>query len=84
MLGAPCVAENRTPAANNLLQLDGDRVAARRWKLNISQSQLGQRLGCNASRVCHLENTQPHRVTQQTLTKLAVALDCPPADLLHR
>ena len=70
--------------AEMLPELDGDRVAARRWKLNLSQVQLGQRLGCNASRVCHLENTQPHRVTTQTLAKLAGALDCTPADLLRR
>ena len=64
--------------------LDGDRVAARRWNLNLSQAQLGKRLGCCRSRVCHLESGQPHRVTQQTLDNLADALKCAPADLLVR
>lgn len=70
--------------ADDLPVLDGDRVAARRWKLNLSQSQLGQRLGCNASRVCHLESSQSHRVTRQTLDNLAGALDCASTDLLRR
>ena len=66
------------------LPLDGDRLAARRWELGLSQAELGKRLGCNASRVCHLENGQSHRVTQQTLTKLARVLKCQPDDLLRR
>ena len=70
--------------AEILPELDGDRVAARRWNLNLSQAQLGQRLGCCRSRVCHLESGQPHRVTQQTLDNLADALKCAPADLLVR
>ena len=70
--------------ADNRPELDGDRVAARRWKLNLSQAQLAKRLGCCRSRVCHLESSQPHRVTTQTLAKLADALDCTPDDLLVR
>lgn len=70
--------------AGDLPDLDGDRVAARRWQLHLSQVQLGKRLGCGASRVAHLESGQPHRVTNQTLLKLAGALSCAPADLLRR
>ena len=67
-----------------LPELDGARVTARRWQLHLSQVQLGKKLGCCHSRVCHLESGQPHRVTPQTLARLADALDCAPADLLRR
>lgn len=78
------IAAPPAQTAEDLPMLDGDRLAARRWKLNLSQAQLGRRLGCNASRVCHLESGHCQHVTQQTLDNLAQALDCAPADLLRR
>lgn len=78
-IAAPTIGD-----AGTLQDLDGARVTARRWKLNLSQTELGELLGCNASRVSHLENGASRQVRTQTLLKLAGALDCPPADLLRR
>ena len=63
--------------------LDGARVQARRWELKLTQSQVGARFGCGHCRISHLENGRKP-VTQETVDKLAHALNCPPETLLAR
>ena len=65
-------------------QLDGSRVQARRWALNLTQAQVGAKFGCARCRIAHLENGRCERVTGETLKSLAKALDCAPETLLVR
>ena len=66
-----------------LLQIDGARVQARRWELNLTQNQVGALFGCDRCRISHLENGRKP-VNQETLDKLARALRCSPETLLAR
>ena len=64
--------------------LDGARVKARRWALNLTQDQVGAKFGCARCRIAHLESGRCERVTGETLKSLARALDCAPESLLVR
>lgn len=68
----------------DLFHIDGSRVQARRWKLNLTQEQVGAKFGCARCRIAHLESRRCEHVTRETLENLASALDCAPECLLAR
>ena len=65
----------------NLQNLDGARVRAQRYALDLTQADVAARLSCNVHRVSHLESGHAPRVKVATITALARALECQPDDL---
>ena len=65
-----------------LQTIDGARVQARRYQLELSQQEVAQRMGCTRARVSHMETGRSHHLTPDTLKKLGRALQCAPTDLI--
>ena len=71
-------------ASSDLQSLDGALVRARRLELRLSQEVIGARVGVIRTRISHLENGRSEKVTEQTISALARALECQPDDLRPR
>ena len=63
-------------------QVDTARLRARLVELGINQVQLAQRYGCTFPVINAIHQGKKTRVTDETLNKLARALECQPDDLL--
>ena len=59
----------------------GDRIRERRKELNLTQAELGKKLGWGKSAVCRVEN-EGNNITTDRITKIANALEVSPSYLM--
>ena len=59
----------------------GDIIKQRREELNISQSELGRRLGKSRAAICKIEKGE-RDINTKNLAEMAKALECSIADLV--
>lgn len=59
-----------------------NRIAALRNERDLTQPELAERIGCNHSTISRLESGR-RKLTLEWMEKIAAALGCQPADLLH-
>lgn len=68
--------------ASELQVTFGERVAARRLELGLTQVTLAKKLGIHQPDLCDIEKGR-HAPTLETVEKIAKALDISPGDLLE-
>ena len=59
----------------------GERIRQRRIELNLTQEELGKRLGYGKSAICRVEK-EGNNITTDRISKFAKALECSPGYLM--
>lgn len=73
--------QKTVPAHRLLSQAWGKAVRARRQRLQLTQVALATQAGLSQSTISEIETGSYDAVDAEMMLKLAVALDCEPADL---